>query len=173
MLLLPSLRFGTNLVQGLILLQLIIYTYEVVENINETYPIPAIILVLIVAVIGVFLFYKRKGVLKQTFKNKRSFLTRTAFVPPVFVILLVFVLFVKNKSAEWSENIYENELSKNGVYSFFAAFRSNELDYKTFYATIPDNEAYQILKNELLQSKQKYETDRTADIKRIVSGCNK
>lgn len=161
-------EFGTRF--NFIAVDYLIYTYEVIENINETYPIPIIILVLIITVLMIFLFYRKNGVLKDTFTYKQRFLKRTVAVVPVFAILLVFVFFVKNKSAEWSDNIYENELSKNGVYSFFAAFRSNELDYKTFYATIPDKDAYRILKKELLQANERYETEQTDDIKRLMSG---
>ncbi|MGB5426116.1 MAG: hypothetical protein WBN95_04940 [Gammaproteobacteria bacterium] len=40
-----------------------------------------------------------------------------------------------------SENIYQNELSSNGPHQFFSAFRSNELDYYQFYATVSDADA--------------------------------
>ena len=42
-----------------------------------------------------------------------------------------------------------HQLSKNGVYSFFAAYRSNELDYETFYQQLPENEAFVLVKNEI------------------------
>ncbi len=58
------------------------------------------------------------------------------------LVLPVFSYFTVNYTwAEKSGNRYNNELSKNGIYSLFAAFFSNELDYETFYAkrANPDN----------------------------------
>ena len=34
-------------------------------------------------------------------------------------------------------NTYVNELAGNGIYQFFAAYRSNELDYDRYYRTLP------------------------------------
>ncbi|WAC40641.1 LTA synthase family protein [Pedobacter sp. SL55] len=148
----------------------LIYTYEVVENINESYPIPLIVIVLVVAVISVLFFYKKLGVLSNVFVSKQHFLARTIGVLPLFAISFIYVFFVKSKDAEWSNNIYENELSKNGVYSFFAAFRSNELDYNTFYATLPEKQAYQVIKKELLQANENYTVNEVDNIKRHVVG---
>ena len=61
------------------------------------------------------------------------------------------MFFIKNKYAEIGKNLGENELSKNGIYSFFAALRSNELDYHTFYTALNDDQAYNILRNQLIR----------------------
>ena len=58
-------------------------------------------------------------------------------------------LFVKNENAEQFDNRYNNEIAKTGIYSFFAAFRSNELSYTEFYKTIDDNVAFNIVKQKL------------------------
>ena len=57
--------------------------------------------------------------------------------------LMLFWYKYKNKG-----NNYENELSKNGVFSFFSALHSIELDYTTVYKTLPNKEAYQIVKKD-------------------------
>ena len=51
--------------------------------------------------------------------------------------------------AEWSKNRYNNEISKTGIYSFFAELRNNKLDFKTFYNSISDEEAFQLIRNNL------------------------
>ena len=43
-------------------------------------------------------------------------------------------------------NMYAEELSGNGYFTFAAALRRNELDYDTFYRSIPQEEADAILK---------------------------
>jgi phosphoglycerol transferase MdoB-like AlkP superfamily enzyme len=44
-------------------------------------------------------------------------------------------LLVSEDISTFSHNRYNNELAKNGIFSLFAAFRNNELDYDTFYLT--------------------------------------
>ncbi|WP_410220124.1 LTA synthase family protein [Pedobacter sp.] len=150
----------------------LIYTYEVVENINESYPIPLIIGFLVLVIIGLILLYKKTGVLKNTFQQKTPLWLRSMMIMPLFVLASLYVFFVKNTGAEWSQNLYESELSKNGVFSFFAAFRSNELDYNTFYATLPENEAYHLLKKELIQRNEKYTSEQIDNIRREVEGTS-
>ena len=47
---------------------------------------------------------------------------------------------------EFSQNAYANELSGNGLMTFFAAYQRNELDYERFYATMPSAQATRILR---------------------------
>jgi len=44
-----------------------------------------------------------------------------------------------------SGNAYADELAGNGLYSFAAAFRRNEIEYDRFYRTLPQAEADAIL----------------------------
>src|SRR5690606_29064098 len=39
-------------------------------------------------------------------------------------------------------NTYVNELAGNGIYQFFAAYRSASLDYPRYYRTVPIDEAW-------------------------------
>jgi len=45
----------------------------------------------------------------------------------------------------FSNNAYANELAGNGLMTFAAALRRNELEYERFYHTLPDAEAHRIL----------------------------
>ena len=47
---------------------------------------------------------------------------------------------------------------------------SNELDYTTFYKTLPNKEAYKIVKKELLQNNQEFTNQEKDAITRNVSG---
>ena len=125
----------------------LVYTYEVVENINQSYPLPLLISgVVIITLVLIFIAKKLQG-FKNTFNNEDNF--KTKLVPAFFWIALaiVFGLFIPNKSAEWSKNRYENELSKSGIYSFFAAFRNNELDFNEFYKTNDKKKSIKAAKN--------------------------
>ncbi len=113
----------------------LVYTYEVVENINQSYPLPILITVVIIITLGLIYLAKKKSAFNITFNNDDNF--KTKLLPAIFwiVLALIFGLLIPNKSAEWSKNRYENELSKSGIYSFFSAFRNNELNYTEFYKT--------------------------------------
>ncbi|MGB5434685.1 MAG: sulfatase-like hydrolase/transferase [Maribacter sp.] len=124
----------------------LIYTYEVVKNINESYPLP-ILLTSLMALVAVTLFVTNKfGVFRSTYQNKTPFKQKLMASAPWFVIVFVSVGFITNDQAEWSPNRFNNELSKAGIYSFFAAFNNNELAYSEFYRTIPDKEAFATVK---------------------------
>ena len=77
---------------------------------------------------------------------------------------------MKNKLADFSNNLVINEIGKNGAFSFLSAFQSNELDYQTFYPTLSDKVAYPIVKKDLLQDNQKYRSSAFDDITRITEG---
>jgi phosphoglycerol transferase MdoB-like AlkP superfamily enzyme len=148
----------------------LIYTYEVIENINQSYSLPLILLVLFSIITAIIYFLKQKQIYKSTFSNSPSLGKRSLIFVFTLGALLFFSNFTTNKQAEWSSNIYENELSKNGVFSFFAAFRSNELDYNTFYTRLDDKMAFSIVKKEIQQDNQTYITENDFDLSRHVVG---
>lgn len=125
----------------------LIYTYEVVKNINESYPLPLLISGMVLMVLGSIFIVSKLGYFKSTFTSQTSFLAKLYAALPWFIIALITGLFITNSKADFSENRYNNELAKAGIYSFFAAFRNNELPYRDFYKTIPEEEAFAYLKS--------------------------
>lgn len=146
----------------------LIYTHEVVANINESYPLPFLIsgIVLITALI-LLIFYKRKA-FNLTFKSTATTKQRIAVISTVTATALLFGFFINNASAEWSVNRYNSEISKNGVYSFFAAFRNNQMKYNDFYTSIDQKKALQIVENKLKSSNSKF-TDKSNSIHRTIT----
>lgn len=126
----------------------LIYTYEVVKNINESYPIPLLVSGILILTAGLLFITVRMGIFKKTFQSESTFREKLFPTLLVFGTVLVFALFVKNKDAEQFENRYNNEIAKTGIYSFFAAFQNNELSFTDFYKTLPLNEAFSEVKNE-------------------------
>ncbi len=120
----------------------LIYTYEVVKNINESYPIPLLVGGILLLTAFLLFMTKRKGIFQKTFHNETTF--RQKLLPTAFFIAIaaIFALFVKNKDAEQFENRYNNEIAKTGIYSFFAAFQNNELSFTDFYKTLPIKDAF-------------------------------
>lgn len=149
----------------------LIYTYEVISNINESYPLPLIIFVLVALIVLTFVFLQKRKIFRNTFSDKRPISKRFALFY-VLIPALILSLILKNKQADFSNNLVLNELGKNGTFSFFSAFKSNELDYETFYPKIDDKEAYSVLKKNLLQENQAYATNKWDDISRTTKSDN-
>lgn len=126
----------------------LVYTNEVIGNIMESYPVIPIFLGLFL-VSGFFTYHilkRSKDYLENipTFKEKIQ-ITLVYF--GLFAISLLSIPFLSSK--ENAQNIFTNELQSNGLYKFYLAFMNSELDYFKFYKTIPDNEAYALLKQQL------------------------
>jgi len=127
----------------------LIYTFEVVKNINESYPIPLLLGAILVVLFILLFITKKQNVFKDTFNNETAFKEKLMPSAIIFVIVAIFALFVKNENAEQFKNRYNDEIAKTGIYSFFAAFRSNQLSYTEFYKTIDDDKAFAIVKQNL------------------------
>ncbi len=122
----------------------LIYTNEVIGNIRESYPVPLILVgIALIAFLIVFSLSKmiRFETQQRSAKRKLGVVLMTIALP-----LLSFQLANVDQMA-FSKNAYANELSGNGVFSFSAAARRNELDYDQFYKTIPQSQALSVLKS--------------------------
>lgn len=134
----------------------LIYTHEVVSNIKESYPLPLLIggVLLITAAI-LFAFYKRKAFV-TTFTHHASLKSRLAVLGTAVVLAFFYGSFITNYQAEWSSNRYNSEISKSGIYSFFAAFRNNQMKYNEFYTSIENDKAFALIKGKLTDPNSKY-----------------
>jgi len=131
----------------------LIYSNEVIDNINESYPIPLLVTGILILLTVLLVLTKKKEIFSTIFTASTAFKEKLFPTIVFLMIALFFGLFVSNKGAEFSENRYNNELAKTGIYSFFAAFRNSELSYQEFYATIDENIAFENLKERFRQNK--------------------
>jgi phosphoglycerol transferase MdoB-like AlkP superfamily enzyme len=146
----------------------LVYTYEVVENINQSYPMP-ILISGILLIVGVFIFITaRLKIFNAAFSNTTPFKQRIPITILVLSTAILFTSFVNNKNAEWSINRYENELSKSGIYSFFAAFRNNELSYPDFYITQDIDKSFNTIKKLTLAKNETFLPENKLGLKRQV-----
>jgi phosphoglycerol transferase MdoB-like AlkP superfamily enzyme len=147
----------------------LIYTYEVINNINESYPLPLLIGgVLAFTSLVVWGMWKAK-VLSATFNTKMSFKNRLKISGVMLMIALSYPFLLSNSYAETSANRYENELSKAGIYSFFSAFKNNELNYQDFYSLIPESQAYKLMRKQLQDTNSRYDSPGKSIRRRIKS----
>lgn len=150
----------------------LIYTYEVVKNINESYPIP-LLLGSILTILFVVLFITiKKGVFKKTFNNDTLFKEKIMPSLLVVIVAIIFAVFVKNEHAERFENRYNNELAKTGIYSFFAAFKNNELSYTEFYQTIDIDKAFTNVKEKITEANSEFINPDERQIYRTITNAD-
>jgi len=123
----------------------LIYTQEVVNNIWQSYPM--VWLFAGMGLISAILFAATCKIYARGFSAATTFRKR-ALIFGVMAMLSCLSLRVNNSMAELSDNRITNELSKNGIYSVFSAFRQNVLSYKDFYLTIDIPKAFSNLRKE-------------------------
>jgi len=120
----------------------LVYTTEVIKNIQESYPMPLLITVIFLISLAIFaLLFRRSRGFENLFRDESSYSQR--LIPTIVLLALPIFLFVglnkQDLATSVSENRYNQELAKNGFYSLFSAFRNNELDYYEFYLTQEDH----------------------------------
>lgn len=148
----------------------LIYTHEVVANIRESYPLPLLVGgVALFTVLFLWLF-RCVGAFAETFANRASLRLRSGVAVALGAVAAVFVWGVRNSDAEWSSNRYNSELSKSGVYSFFAAFRNNQMKYPEFYTTLGNDQAFALLRSQLKEDQATFTGGDFSIHRRIIEG---
>jgi phosphoglycerol transferase MdoB-like AlkP superfamily enzyme len=128
----------------------LVYTTEVMGNIRESYPMPLIIggLFTGAALFGWLLWRSRlpQGWLEATVEPwRRRYRNGALWFAGALVLGVVL-------NADWLpsfKNNFNREIAKNGLWSLFAAFRNNVLDYDEFYPTKPLDQVFAHLREEL------------------------
>jgi phosphoglycerol transferase MdoB-like AlkP superfamily enzyme len=117
----------------------LVYTTEVIGNINQSYSLPAIIGGIALAfVIVASLLYR---LIKHSETPGLSFKQRSKLVA-VYIVLFCLTFFTVSSSFHhFSKNAFANELAGNGMYELFAAYLHNELSYDRFYKGVDQKQA--------------------------------
>lgn len=145
----------------------LIYTYEVVNNINQSYPLPYLIGGMLLGTTGIIYFFQKQKVFAATFYGNSKFKYRS-FYTGIILILTVFASFLlSNGWADKNHNRYSDELSKAGIFSFFAAFKSNELDYEKFYITERSQDLIPAVKKELAEPASLFQVNNSSILRKI------
>ncbi len=147
----------------------LIYTNEVIGNIKESYPI-GLLIGIIVTFSAVVLFLSRK-LIAHWVQSCELIKVRSlkALVLLVFATLLYVV--VQEPWHHFSNNQYSNELAGNGIYQFGVAFKNNELDFYKFYKTLPDEEAFAIVREQLKDSSSTFTSNDVFSIERNITSA--
>ncbi|MDO8542734.1 MAG: LTA synthase family protein [Opitutaceae bacterium] len=121
----------------------LVYTTEVIGNIRESYPLtPLFTAIGIIAVVISFAFH-RLGWSDQWLAHRAAAASaRWRAAASWTAATLALGLALDQRVVPHFDNAYNAELAKNGVWSFFAAFRANQLDFERFYPTLPEELAF-------------------------------
>jgi len=129
----------------------LIYTSEVVHNILESYPIP-----LILGGIALLSFILHLALWNTGLPGRWLAAADPAGkrykAGTLWCIAVMAVGLTVNQSwlPDFANN-YNRELGKNGIWSLFAAFKDNELDYNQFFPTLPIDRAFQRMRMEMVE----------------------
>jgi phosphoglycerol transferase MdoB-like AlkP superfamily enzyme len=134
----------------------LIYTTEVIGNIRESYPLPELLSGLSIATLALYLLIIRTGLPALWLAAATEPLTRRLTIGVAWLaVTLVFGVFLSEEILPEFTNNYHREIAKNGTWSFAAAFRNNELDYRQFYSIIEPEKAYALLHRQLVRDGSK------------------
>ena len=118
----------------------LLYTHEVIGNIQESYPLGWILAGIALGALGLAWWITRAAPAGAPSWRRRVLCASLALLLPAVAIALGDV-----DRMGGSGNAYADELAGNGWMTFAAAARRNELDYDQFYATLPQPVADRIL----------------------------
>ena len=151
----------------------LVYSEEVISNIRESYPLAPILSALAVLAVMFTLFIQNS--LTHSLQSGRTTTVRDKM--STFAVLLVPAIasfaLLNQDSQESGGNTYLRELSGNGPYQFFSAFRNNTLDYDQFYANLDSHITAGILRREIRESDATFTTDNNMDIHRQIDNPGK
>ncbi|HEX4984664.1 MAG TPA: LTA synthase family protein [Burkholderiales bacterium] len=139
----------------------LIYPHEVFVNIWQSYPVLRV-LVATAAITASLAWLLRRPLVAPS--GAGSWRARAAAAAVLAAALGAAWLGVNISASRYSDNRVVNELALNGVYAFFSAALSNDLDYDAYYLTLPDDEADARLRSLMATRHSTYfpETDHIA-----------
>ena len=143
----------------------LVYTNEVIGNIQESYPIGKWLALLVLLAVVIFAL-GRRGLRARD--DGTTVWQRSKVVAVWLVLTVITALAVNGGTKDRTANNYVNELAGNGIYQFFNAFRSSHLDYAKFYRTLPDDKAFGMVRQMLKTPDATYVSDNPRDLTREI-----
>lgn len=144
----------------------LIYTTEVVKNILESYPVFPILVGILLCAISLSWVLLRP--ISKKLKNTPVPTARCFF--SLWIILSA--ISIMYSPPIFSNNVLSQELSKNGIWSLFSAYRNNQLDYRQFYPVIDKNLAFKVLQKELIEPNSEFISDHHMEWRRYIHSNN-
>ena len=115
----------------------LLYTHEVLHNILESYPVPLLLSIMAGSSIVICILMWNKVPLYRSAFSCQLTASSRLLIGAFMVLIPVGIYFGVNKQgfAESATNVYNRELAKNGMYSFFSNYRNNTMNYERYFLT--------------------------------------
>ena len=150
----------------------LIYTTEVIGNIRESYSLPQILGGLFLVTLIGFVVLLRSGSFGIWLRNlgspKLTFRGRLSSLVPFLILPLLFTIFINGRQVPGFGNNYNQELARNGLYSFFSEFRNNELNYDQFYDRLDTKEAFARVRQMVQSNEASFISTNLTDLTRSI-----
>ncbi len=117
----------------------LIYPHEVFVNIWQSYPVARALITSAVA--ASLLLWSMRARISAALNSGDTLRDRCRPALVLLVLLVAAYFAVDSTSGRSGRNRVADELAANGVYSFFSAAMTSDLDYRAYYLTIDAREA--------------------------------
>lgn len=144
----------------------LVYTHEVIQNIIESFPVVWIFSGIALVAVVIFLFIRKH--LHSSQQHVMRFGKRTIWFFGYVAIAVSSFFFLTNRLRFFSGNHYTNELAGNGMYEFGTAYFTNEIDYFQKYITLPEAEAFSIIRRQLQTPEANFEAGTSVATQRNI-----
>ncbi len=145
----------------------LIYTQEVTENIDQSYPMAWILGGILLASFVTYALARPQ--LKAALAAQDSRKSRLAAFGTTCLMAGGAFFFVDQDLRGLFPDVYQRELASNGIFQFVAAFKNNEIDYTRFYATREIEQVDRDLRSAITDGAERFSNTDLLDLHRKVS----
>ncbi|MGH8444405.1 MAG: LTA synthase family protein [Solimonas sp.] len=150
---------------NLVAVDYLIYPTEVIGNIRDAYPVGTISAALAVAT-ALLCWALWRWLKPDAETHTPGFAARSGIVALHVIAIAAATGIVRADTLSLFDNRVANELTDNGPANFFAAFRTNQLEYPQFYKTIDAARADQLLRADLARGGVPFKSPDPATVTR-------
>jgi phosphoglycerol transferase MdoB-like AlkP superfamily enzyme len=146
----------------------LVYTQEVLDNIQQSYPMPAIFGGLALAAAVVVFLAARSGLLVWVRGGSTRWLPRVWHTLVMAALVVGITWGFSESQLPRFANEFNREIAKNGPYAFCAAFWQSEIDYERFYMKRDNKVALARAKSLLTLKDTPPLNDDPYDLRRVI-----
>jgi len=146
----------------------LVFTQEVMDNIQQSYPMPLIYTGLALVAAGVVWMTWKLGWVSWVCAGDSAWRLRVAPVIGIAVSVVGISYGLSQSQLPRFANEFNRELAKDGPYAFCAAFWESEIDYDRFYLKQPIEKALARAKELLVLSDTPAVTVDPSDLRRVI-----
>jgi phosphoglycerol transferase MdoB-like AlkP superfamily enzyme len=146
----------------------LVFTQEVMDNIQQSYPMPLIYTGLAIAGAGIVWFAWKIGAVDWVCAGDSRWKMRLIPTLGIAVIVVGISYTFSQSQLPRFANEFNRELAKDGPYAFCAAFWESEIDYERFYLKQDTKVALARAKKLLTLSDTPPASDDPTDLRRLI-----